>query len=63
LYFWGVLDEAFYLKRIGGVLMNSTKKEQVSSTINHMVHHRGQLTVYMRLKYCSTIYLRPPGGR
>jgi uncharacterized damage-inducible protein DinB len=30
-------------------LMNMPKKESIESTINHMVHHRGQLTVYMRL--------------
>jgi len=43
------LDGVFYLKANGQVLFSSTKKEQVESTINHMVHHRGQLTVYMRL--------------
>jgi len=45
----GVLDEFFYLKRGEEVLMKTAKKESISSTINHMVHHRGQLTVYMRL--------------
>jgi len=45
----GALDEIFYLKANGQELFKSPKKEQVESTINHMVHHRGQLTVYMRL--------------
>jgi uncharacterized damage-inducible protein DinB len=45
----GDLSEAFYLKANGNILFSSPKKEQVESTINHMVHHRGQLTVYMRL--------------
>jgi len=45
----GDLSETFYLKANGNVLFSSPKKEQVESTINHMVHHRGQLTVYMRL--------------
>jgi uncharacterized damage-inducible protein DinB len=45
----GDLGETFYLKANGQVLFSSPKKEQVESTINHMVHHRGQLTVYMRL--------------
>jgi uncharacterized damage-inducible protein DinB len=45
----GMLDEPFYLKANGQTLLISSKKEQVESTINHMVHHRGQLTVYMRL--------------
>jgi uncharacterized damage-inducible protein DinB len=45
----GDLAEPFYLKRDGKVLFTSTKKESTASTINHLVHHRGQLTVYMRL--------------
>ncbi len=43
------LDEAFTLKANGQVLFSSPKKENMSSTLNHWVHHRGQLTVYMRL--------------
>ncbi|WP_345209812.1 DinB family protein [Mucilaginibacter gynuensis] len=45
----GTLDEIFYLKANGETLFSSPKHEQVESTINHLVHHRGQLTVYMRL--------------
>jgi uncharacterized damage-inducible protein DinB len=43
------LEEMFYLKMGGKELMKSSKKESVSSSLNHWVHHRGQLTVYMRL--------------
>jgi uncharacterized damage-inducible protein DinB len=43
------LARPFYLKNGEQVLYKSTKKETVQSTINHWVHHRGQLTVYMRL--------------
>lgn len=43
------LAELFYLKANGQTLFSSPKKENVVSTINHWVHHRGQLTVYMRL--------------
>jgi len=43
------LAEVFTLKANGKELYSSPKKENVSSTINHWVHHRGQLTVYMRL--------------
>ena len=43
------LSETFYLKNSGQVLFSSSKKENISSSINHWVHHRGQLTVYMRL--------------
>jgi uncharacterized damage-inducible protein DinB len=39
----------FYLKANGQTIHTTTKKESISSTINHWVHHRGQLTVYMRL--------------
>ena len=43
------LAEMFALKRNGEVLFSSSKKDNISSSINHLVHHRGQLTVYMRL--------------
>lgn len=43
------LDKPFYLKNQGQVVFTSPKKESIGSSINHMVHHRGQLTVYMRL--------------
>jgi uncharacterized damage-inducible protein DinB len=43
------LTKPFYLKNNGQVVFTSPKKESISSSINHMVHHRGQLTVYMRL--------------
>ena len=45
----GELAELLALKNQGQVLYTSSKKENVESAINHMVHHRGQLTVYMRL--------------
>jgi uncharacterized damage-inducible protein DinB len=45
----GDLAELFYLKSHDQILFSSSKKGNVESTINHMVHHRGQLTVYMRL--------------
>lgn len=44
----GLLD-TFSLKSNGLLLFSSSKKESVVQTINHLVHHRGQLTVYMRL--------------
>jgi uncharacterized damage-inducible protein DinB len=43
------LSEPFFLKNNGQVLFSSPKKENVGSSINHLVHHRGQLTVYLRL--------------
>lgn len=41
--------EMFYLKMNGQELIKSSKLDNISSSINHWVHHRGQLTVYMRL--------------
>ena len=43
------LSAMFELKNNGQVLLSSSKREQAAQCINHMVHHRGQLTVYMRL--------------
>ncbi|MCE3282842.1 MAG: DinB family protein [Chitinophagaceae bacterium] len=43
------LPKPFVLKNGEQVLINSPLVENISSTLNHWVHHRGQLTVYMRL--------------
>jgi uncharacterized damage-inducible protein DinB len=43
------LSGMFSLKNKGQVLFSAPKKETVSQSINHLVHHRGQLTIYMRL--------------
>ena len=42
-------DEPFHLKNNGQIVLIAPKKDQISSMVNHLVHHRGQLTVYMRL--------------
>jgi uncharacterized damage-inducible protein DinB len=42
-------EEIFSLKNQGKLLFSSPIKENIGSSINHLVHHRGQLTVYMRL--------------
>jgi uncharacterized damage-inducible protein DinB len=44
-----VLKGTFQLKRGETVLMSSPIGETISQSINHLVHHRGQLTVYLRL--------------
>lgn len=43
------LAEPFSLKNNGQVLVTMPKKDNIGPTINHLVHHRGQLTVYLRL--------------
>ncbi len=43
------LSKPFVLRNGEQVLISSPLNENISSTLNHWVHHRGQLTVYMRL--------------
>ncbi len=43
------LQGDFTLKANGQVLYTSKKIIDIGVTLNHWVHHRGQLTVYMRL--------------
>ena len=43
------LEAPFSLKANGQLLYTSPKVIDVGVTLNHWVHHRGQLTVYMRL--------------
>lgn len=42
-------DVAWSLKHGQNVLMTHKRRDVVRQTINHLVHHRGQLTVYLRL--------------
>ena len=43
------LSKPFELKNDKQLLFSAPKLENIGSSINHWVHHRGQLTVYMRL--------------
>ncbi|HEX6125416.1 MAG TPA: DinB family protein [Pyrinomonadaceae bacterium] len=43
------LKETFSLRNKGELLFSSRKDETISQSINHLVHHRGQLTVYLKL--------------
>jgi uncharacterized damage-inducible protein DinB len=43
------LQASFSLKSNGQLLYTSPKLIDIGVTLNHWVHHRGQLTVYMRL--------------
>ncbi len=42
-------DETWSLRAGPQVLLTQSRWDGVRSTINHLVHHRGQLTVYLRL--------------
>lgn len=43
------LQKPFHLKFNGRLMHTSKLKGNIGSSINHLVHHRGQLTVYLRL--------------
>lgn len=43
------LEAPFSLKVNGKVMYTTPKIKDIGTTINHWVHHRGQITVYMRL--------------
>jgi uncharacterized damage-inducible protein DinB len=43
------LDEPWSLKMGEQVLMTSPRGETVRQHLNHLIHHRGQLSVYLRL--------------
>jgi len=56
------LMKDFSLKMKGQVLSTDSKKNTVDSTVRHLVHHRGQLTVYMRLKNIPIPKIYGPSG-
>ena len=43
------LEEPWSLKRGNQVLLTAPRGEVVRQHLNHLIHHRGQLTVYLRL--------------
>ena len=51
--FEGTTDEhlmtTWQLKAGGNVVMEAPRFEMIQDTINHWTHHRGQMTVYLRL--------------
>ena len=52
------LSKLFVLRNGDQIIISSPLNENISSTLNHWVHHRGQLTVYMRLNdiFVPSIY-------
>jgi uncharacterized damage-inducible protein DinB len=56
------LSKPFVLKNGDQILINSPLNENISSTLNHWVHHRGQLTVYMRLNDISVPSIYGPSA-
>ena len=43
------INKIFYLRTGGKEIFHASNAEYIGPTINHWVHHRGQLSVYMRL--------------
>lgn len=56
------LTKDFALKMNDQVLSSSSKKESIDSSIRHLVHHRGQLTVYMRMQNIPIPKIYGPSG-
>ena len=56
------LEAPFTLKANGQVLYTSKKIIDIGVTLNHWVHHRGQLTVYMRMNDIPVPSIYGPSG-
>lgn len=56
------LARDFFLKNGDQVLMKTSKQDTVGGSINHLVHHRGQLTVYMRMNNIAIPKIYGPSG-
>jgi uncharacterized damage-inducible protein DinB len=56
------LSTPFELKNEKEILFTQPKLENIGSSINHWVHHRGQLTVYMRLNNIDVPSIYGPSG-
>lgn len=56
------LQKRFSLKREGKVLYSAPLTIDIPTTLNHWVHHRGQLTVYMRMNEIPVPSIYGPSG-
>jgi len=56
------LQDTFSLKNNGQVIYSASKLVNLEPTINHLVHHRGQLTVYMRMNEIPVPSIYGPSG-
>jgi len=55
-------SKVFYLKTSGKTVFSATTADYIGPTINLWVHHRGQLTVYMRMKEIPVPAIYGPSG-
>jgi uncharacterized damage-inducible protein DinB len=58
----GDLEKHFTLKSNGQAYYSSPLRVDLRTTLNHWVHHRGQLTVYMRLNDIAVPALYGPSA-
>lgn len=56
------LERLFYLKSNGKELFSVKTLDYIPPTINHWIHHRGQLTVYMRICEIKVPSIYGPSG-
>jgi len=56
------LKEDFSLKKDGKILYTKPKNIDIGTTLNHWIHHRGQLTVYMRMNNIKIPSIYGPSG-
>ena len=56
------MDRTFELKSDGKVLLSVKVAEYIGPTLNHWIHHRGQLTVYMRISEIKVPSIYGPSG-
>jgi uncharacterized damage-inducible protein DinB len=56
------LTKDFVLRSGEQILFRSPLGENISATLNHWVHHRGQMTVYMRLNDISVPSIYGPSA-
>ena len=56
------LQAPFSLKSNGQLLYTAPKMADIGTSLNHWVHHRGQLTVYMRMNDIPVPSIYGPSG-
>jgi uncharacterized damage-inducible protein DinB len=56
------LQTPWRLLAAGNVVVQTTRHEMIRDTINHWAHHRGQMTVYLRLMGATVPALYGPSA-
>lgn len=56
------MERIFHLKSGGKVLLAEKVADYIGPTLNHWIHHRGQLTVYMRICEIKVPSIYGPSG-